>query len=684
MLGRGARGTPLQSARVITPTLLFPGASLLLAMLEPAPGAQAVPAHAPSHAPSAHGALTFALDLLVILAAAAVMGQIFRRFRLVTIPGYLLGGFLAGPVLGLVSNPESVDQISSLATMILMFGIGLSLDVSSLRRGMVPILVAGAVSTLIVVLLLWPTGLAFGATAPAALVIAMALSMSSTAVALRLLGERRELGRLHGRLALGISIVQDLSAVVFMALIPPIAAWAGVMAAPGTMMSDASAGAAMAGAGAAGDVASAMQGGGGLLPLITTGIVGIGGVTLLVLVGRYVLPRVLSEVARGSDAELVLVAAAAVALGSAILCAVLGFSPEMGAFLAGFLLASTPFKHHLTGQLTPIRDLLMAVFFTAIGLKVMPGAVVEGWWQVLLGLAVVVALKGVVIGFTCWATGASVSAATLTGVYLAQAGEFSLVVLAAASTAGIVPAEANAQVIATIILSLVVSPLLVPFGHRVARGWSRRGAAPWIKRWAMVDTPEGSAGVSPGPGAEASGARPGADGHGAEAAGPGDGDVPVPALPRHVVVAGFGPVGRTLAERFVKRGVPVVIIELNPGTVRRQSSMGRRIVYGDVTNPDVLESAGVREADAIILSIPDEDAAMRACPVIRRMNPGIFIAARTNYLSQAMAVQGAGADHVVVEEMATALTMEREVLARLEYRRSAQQRAANAAPSAPA
>src|SRR5690606_24455642 len=104
------------------------------------------------------------------------------------------------------------------------------------------------------------------------------------------------------------------------------------------------------------------------------------------------------------------------------------------------------------------------------------------------------------------------------------------------------------------------------------------------------------------------------------------------------------------------------IIELNPSTVRRQGAIGRSIVYGDITNPEVLESAGIADAEAVVLTIPDDDAMLRACQVIRQMRPDIFIAARTNYLSRAMVASEVGADHVTVEEMATAEAMERQVL----------------------
>jgi len=149
---------------------------------------------------------------------------------------------------------------------------------------------------------------------------------------------------------------------------------------------------------------------------------------------------------------------------------------------------------------------------------------------------------------------------------------------------------------------------------------------------------------------------------------PGEGSTAAAAGFGPVIIAGFGPVGRNLAERFAAIGVPITLIELNSTTVRKQSTLGRTIVYGDVTNPEVLESAGIAEAEAVIITIPDEDAMLRACSTVRRLAPKVFLAARTNYLSTGLKAKAAGADHVTVEEIATAEAMAKEILERLRAR----------------
>ena len=138
-----------------------------------------------------------------------------------------------------------------------------------------------------------------------------------------------------------------------------------------------------------------------------------------------------------------------------------------------------------------------------------------------------------------------------------------------------------------------------------------------------------------------------------------------------VIIAGYGPVGRACADRLTGQGVRVTIVELNPKTVRTQRGMGRSIVYGDVTNPEVLDSAGIQDADAVLLTIPDEDAMLRACRAIRTANPRVFIAVRAGVLSKGLLARELGADHVTVEELATANVMAGQVLDKLRARAGA-------------
>ncbi len=546
------------------------------------------------------------VDLLLILAAAATVSLICRRLKIAAIAGYLIAGAIFGPnAVGLIGDSESIASISQIAIILLMFGIGLNLDPNDLRRGLLPTLLIGFVSTFVVIASGTPIAALFGLGIPAAIAVAGAVANSSTAVVLRTLQQRRMLRRVHGQIAFGTLLAQDMVVIVVIAMIPVLGGLAGTDA------------------GAAPFDLVAMLGKSALV---------IGAISLLVVFGRTLLPKLVAEAAREAGSELLLVLAAAIGLGAAVLTTALDLSPALGAFLAGFLLAGTPVRFQLAGQIGPMRDLFMAVFFTAVGLTLNIGEAFELWWVVLLALLAVVTIKSVVIAATAWVFGASPSMAAIAGINLCQSSEFTLVILGVAAASGLF-AEQTATVetvlIAVVFLSLFITPGIMTHSERIGRRLGDWPQAPWFKAAALGRTQQDDAGDQA----------------------------------YRVVIAGFGPVGRALVERFLAKGVQVSVIELNRKTVERQTGLGRHIVYGDATNPDVLESAGVSVADAVVLTIPDDDAMLRACKVIRTMNRTAFIAARTNYLSKAFLAKELGANHVTVEEIATAEAMAEQVLA---------------------
>ncbi len=584
------------------------------------------------------GSSRFALDLLAVLAAAALVSMFVRRLKLATIPGYLIAGAIIGPAaLGLVNDVASIEQIKTLAVIMLMFTIGLHLDIGSLSGGLVHITAVGALSTIGVAVIGWPVAVMLGVPAPAGLAIALAMAMSSTAVVLRLLAEKRETHRMHGRLCVGIAIIQDLLALAALAALPLLARWSGVV--NPEHQND-------------GPVETL-----GRLALGAT--TAIGAIALLIAFGRYLLPRLLREASREPSGEATLVLSSAVALGAAVLTASQGFSPELGAFLAGFMLSATPFRYQLAGQLSPLRDLFMAAFFTAVGLQLDVRTLVSAWPVVLIGLPAIVIIKAGMIGLCTWAAGASTPVAGRTGLSLAQAGEFSIVILGLAFAAKVISSYEQTVAITLVVLSLMITPTLYDLGQRLQPWLAKFPPARWKTGDALREKPVVAGATEHahvGPHA-ATGDEVAAD----AAAIP----VATPPRARRAIIAGFGVVGRAVADHLEVHGVPFTVVELNARTVETQEKLGRNVVFGDIGNPAVLERAGIHDADTVFLTIPDDDATTRACQAIRQLAPHAFIAARTTYLSTAFTASAAGADDVTIAEVATAEAMAKRVISRL-------------------
>jgi CPA2 family monovalent cation:H+ antiporter-2 len=551
-----------------------------------------------------------AFDLFVILAVAGVVAIFMQRLRIAIVPAYLIAGALVGPNVPwtLLSNQESLEQVSHLAIVLLLFGIGLEMDISVLRRGLGRMVVAGVGSCALTVFVGFPVARAFGLPAPAALAVSMAFSLSSTAVVLRIIAARNELRRRSGRLSFSILVVQDILVLAMLAALPAIGRWAN------------------------GDATATMSTT-GWIDFLGDSFLMVAGVAALVVVSRTVLPRILRESMRGRRLEVMLLVGIATALAAALVAQAIGFSLEMGAFLAGFVLSGTPFRHQLSGQIGPLRDIFSALFFTTVGMKVDPAALADGWWVVLCAVGAVIVIKAVVISGVCWSVGALAANALIVGFALAQAGEFSLILIGEAGDLGIFGSSVGANAIAVVVISLVLTPALAEVGRRLGRAATGIGHAPWISSALFGGTPE----------------------------------LPPHAEQdfTHIIIGGFGPVGRRIAEELQRAGVSNTVIELNPDTVVEELRHRRSIVFGDVANLRVLESAGIGHAEALILTVPDEDAVLRACAVARRRAPKLFIAVRTGLVAKSRAASDIGADHVTVDEIVAADSLVRVLMDRL-------------------
>ncbi len=553
-------------------------------------------------------------DLVVILASAAVVAILMQRMRLAAIPAYLIAGAVIGPrALGLIPSPEGLGAISHLAIILLLFGIGLELHLSVLKHQLARMIAVGFGSCLLSIVVGWPIAIWFGLGPPAALAVSMALALSSTALVLRIIADRRELGRMRGRLALSILVIQDMIVLGMLAAVPALAAWAG---------SDVT---------LAADPNVQLAGDGGTLRFVVEAILRVGGVAVLIVLGRVILPRVLRESFRGRSLEVMTLAGVAAALLAAVVAQGIGFSLEMGAFLAGFMLAGTPFRHQLGGQIGPLRDIFIAVFFTTLGMKLDPSILAEWWWVIIAGGALMMVLKSALISGVCWSLGTSASIAIAVGFSLAQAGEFSLIVLDTAHGKGIIDDATTASAIAIVVISLILTPALVELGGRLARAASRIGTAPWVRSSPLRDPSDTRL-------------RPSSRGE-------------------DVILAGYGPIGRFIAEELERAGINYTVIELNPATVQEQSRRGRPVIFGDAGNLQVLESAGIGNAHALVLTIPDEEAVLRTCTVARRRAPGVFIVARTRVVSRRAGLIEVGANSVTVDETSAAAEMLRAVMA---------------------
>ncbi len=548
------------------------------------------------------------VDLLIILASAGVVAVAMRRFKLPTVPAYLIAGFSLGPGgLGLINDTEEVRAIGDLAIALLMFGIGMHLDWRSLKRRWKIMVGAGAASVITCTLVLAVALLAVGVAPPVALALGMALSLSSTAVVARLLYALREHTRVKGQLALGVLIVQDIAVFAMLLALPSLALWNGTLA-----TIDTASGASLA--------SVAQQIGLGTLALAG-----------LIFVGRFILPRMLDEASRMGSDEVMIVIATAFAIGAAALGAASGIGPELGAFLAGILLGRTIFKHHISGHVGTLRDLFIAVFFTTFGMYLESSVLLDQAHIIIGATIALILLKTIAISFGCWVIGATPRLALGCGFLLAQAGEFSLIIVLAASSTmlGLIDPIMLQRTTAVVALSIALMPLLARASSLAMYYLHVDFSPPWIRSFSLqtqTTTPET--------------------------------DTP----PTIDIVAGYGVVGRAASMALRSHDSDIRVIDMNPVTVRTGREEGQRFIYGDMGSADVLEQAGIADARLLILTAPDLDAMERACLNAKRMNPNVRIIARAAFESQCDRLHSVGADEVIVEEITLAVALEHAVM----------------------
>jgi CPA2 family monovalent cation:H+ antiporter-2 len=539
-------------------------------------------------------------SLFVVLALAGLTALAMGRAGIAAIPAFLVAGAIAGPhALGLVPDAGQLAGISELAIVLLLFGIGLHIEPGELGKGSMSLVIAGIGAVVACVALLFPVALLFGLDWAPALAVAMALAVSSTAVVLRRLMQRRELRHPTGRLALAILIVQDLAVPVLLIAIDALGRLnAGGDTAPNPVR----------------------------IALVATA--SVAGVAGLLVAARLVLPKILRQASIVGSDEVMLALGVATAIGAALATNALGFSYELGAFLSGLILGATPFRHQVGALIGPARDFFLAVFFTTLGMAIDPAPLADLWPAVLIGGTVMIVIKTVAIGGAAWATWGTGLVAATAGLTLAQAGEFSLILLEAGHDKGLIDDRTQTAAVAIVVLSLILTPVPIALGRWMNPLLSRLPSAPWRRAGA------------------------GNDGHDDAHEGV------------RCIIGGFGPIGRVAADHLERVGVRTTIIELNEKTVRTNTALGRDMVYGDLSRPEILESAGVRSAQALILTSPDENANLRACQIGRSMSPTMCIVTRMNHLGKGLQAKSLGADAIVVEEVAAAEAMERIVAER--------------------
>ena len=535
-------------------------------------------------------------DVLILLAAALLFGTVAERLKQSAIVGYLLAGAIVGPGLfGFVGTHgeeganEGVSLIAELGVSLLLFTIGLEFSFTRLRK-LGPLgLGGGTLQVVVTALLVLPAAMLVGLEFDAAMAIGLMVALSSTACVLRLLQDTATGETPHGRAATGFLLLQDVAVLPVTLLVGALATGGGV-----------------------GQISLQLG-----KALLFSAIL----VAVFLVLFSVIAPRLLNLKEWSRNREFPILLAIVMALGSAWAAHGAGVSPAIGAFLAGVLLAESPFNVQVRADIASLRTALVTLFFASIGMLADPAWAIANWHLVVgATLAVLVGKAAVVFGVLSLPIRgikqpAGVAAAA--GLCLAQVGEFSFVLAKMGQDGGLFGGDVFRLIVSVSILTLFVTPYLVklapPLSVRLNRLFPQRDTST-----ASEDAPD----------TEETGEING-----------------------RLLLVGFGPAGQQVAaeigQKFTGRGD---VVDLNPRICRLAPDYGLRGHVGDAAQAEVLEHAGLLRATVLIVTLPVPEAARQVIGVARSLNPSLTIIARSRYHVTRWELMLAGAEVVVDEE----------------------------------
>lgn len=535
-------------------------------------------------------------ELAIIAAVAVVVTVLLHRLRLPTVAGLLAAGALLGPYgLGVISAAHDIETLAEVGVVLLLFTIGLEFSLNRLQRIFRQVAFGGLLQVASTALVVGLIAVGFGIRGQTATLYGFVFALSSTAIVLRGLADRQELDAPHGRFIVGTLIFQDLCVVPMVLVIPLL-----------------------------GPVARAQ---GSSLPILFALGKAVVVVAAILTLARFVVPRVLGWVDASRSREIFLLAILAICIGTAWLTSLAGLSLALGAFLGGMVVADTEYGRRALGDVLPLRDVFLSVFFVSLGMLFDPTLVIDKPALITALLLGFLLLKAFMATLAALVMRFPARVAWLSGVGLAQFGEFGFVLAQLGVTSKVVDSAAVRPLLAAGIASMFLTPLLIAAAPHITAG---------EKLLAPLARLIGVRGIE-------------------------EAEQNQPDLREHVIIVGYGVAGRFAAVALGGCKVPYVVLELNAETVRAARGRSEPVYYGDATSEEALGHAHLQTARALVILINDAEAAKRVVVTAQRVAPEVPILIRARYLGEREALIDLGARDVVAVEVEGAV----EILSRL-------------------
>jgi len=530
--------------------------------------------------------LTASVSVVVLATALLYLGL---RFGIPSIVTLLLIGVLVGPSgFGFIMNESAISTFGNIGILLLLFTIGLEFSFGKLLHSWRIVIIGGLVQVFTTIVVITAVSRVFGMPLPEALMFGFIVSLSSTAIVMKILQERGEVDTLQGRTLLGILIFQDLAIIPMMLISPLLVGIAGPD-----------------------------------LDALPLGIAKVAAILLVIVVlARWVIPAFLFRVAREKNRELFLITLAGICLAITWLTSEAGLSFTLGAFIAGLIIGESDYHIDALGHIIPFRDVFAGIFFLSIGMLLNTGTIFANLEYVTLVVALIIAAKILTGTLSAAVLGMPDRVAVFCGLALCQTGEFSFVLAKNGLDTSLIPESVYQVFLAGAIITMALTPFLMGASPGIVDLLYR--VAPWrTLRAGAVESREEERG-----------------------------DL----RKDHIVIAGYGITGKSVARAAKIAGIPYVVIELNPEIIQRERSKFRPdFIFGDAVQEEVLGHAGIRRARTLVVAVSDENAIPRIVRTARRMAPDLYILARTRRVRNADSLLAQGANEIISEEFETSI-----------------------------
>jgi CPA2 family monovalent cation:H+ antiporter-2 len=512
----------------------------------------------------------------------------------------IVGYIMAGIVFGslLPIDVFQIQRLAEIGAILLLFSVGIELSLDKLGRVAKTAVFGAILQISIVTLLIYLFLIAFSYSSTVALILSLGFSLSSTAVVVKILSDKSEEDSLHGEIMIGWLLIQDLAVIPIMVILTAIAS-------PGV---------------SGVFVSSLLALGKALLVVLSTWVL-----------GKLVAPFFIHKVAAVNSRELLGLSAMTLALGTALATSFFGISPALGAFLAGVVISESQENHAVFAETRPLRDIFVALFFVSLGFLVTPSVIVANLGLIFLLALFIIAIKVVTIFLLVIIFGYHGRTAMAVSFGLSQVGEFAFIIFSLATALGLFSSEIGSVGIATTLLTLVATPFLFKATApvwRIAKG-SLFGKGLLGKIISGIDRR-----ASQGP----------------------------KVFTNHIIICGYGRVGGWVGRALDSLNIPFVVIDYNQSIVGGLKKKGMEAIYGDPTEKEVMEAAGIKDAKVVILAIPDESSQEEIITYIQNTNPRAKIISRVHKDEAWEKMKLMKVDKLIQPEFEGAISMIRTIL----------------------